>query len=189
LKFMQAACSHCGTLHRLNDAQIGDLRRVQFRCTQCGKPTLVELERLERRPESTQVVSPLPAFARGAGAPRRISAHEEADSDLRLPPGRAISITVIGGASRGGVFPLERPRIILGRAGTDVPLDDAGVSRRHCMIEVRGDVVRLCDLDSTNGTFVGEERIRAAQLRHMSEFRVGSSLLLLTIRSRVDSDV
>jgi pSer/pThr/pTyr-binding forkhead associated (FHA) protein len=49
-------------------------------------------------------------------------------------------------------------------------------------------VVRLCDLDSTNGTFFGEERIRAAQLRHMSEFRVGSSLLLLTIRSRVESD-
>ena len=182
---MQAACSHCGTLHRLNDAQIGNLRRVQFRCTQCGKPTLVELE---RSPESTQVVSPLPAFARGAGAPRRISA-QEADSDLRLPHGRAIAITVIGGASRGGVFPLEKPRVILGRAGTDVPLDDAGVSRRHCMIEVRGDVVRLCDLDSTNGTFVGEERIRAAQLRHMSEFRVGSSQLLLTIRSHVDSDV
>jgi predicted Zn finger-like uncharacterized protein len=182
---MQAACSHCGTLHRLNESQIGDLRRVQFKCTQCGKPTLVELE---RRPECTQVVTPLPAFARGAGAPRRISAYEEADSDVRLPPGKAISITVIGGPSRGSVFPLERPRIILGRAGTDVPLDDAGVSRRHCMIEVRGDVVRLCDLDSTNGTFFGEERIRAAQLRNMAEFRIGSSVLLLTIRSRVERD-
>jgi type III secretion system (T3SS) inner membrane Yop/YscD-like protein len=167
----------------LNAAQIGDLRRVQFRCTQCGKPTLVELE---RRPDSTQVVSPLPAFARGAGAPRRISAYEEPDSDLRLPPGKAISITVIGGASRGSVYPLEKPRIIVGRTGTDVPLDDAGVSRRHCMIEIRGDVVRLCDLDSTNGTYLAEERTRAAQLRHMSEFRIGSSVLLLTIRSRLD---
>ena len=134
------------------------------------------------------MVSPLPAFARGAGAPRRISAYEEADSDLRLPHGKAISITVIGGPSRGGVFPLEKPRIILGRTGADVPVDDVGVSRRHCMIEVRGDVVRLCDLESTNGTFLGEERIRAAQLRHMSEFRMGSSVMLLTIRSRVDPD-
>lgn len=181
---MQTACSHCGTLHRLNDAQIGTLRRVQFKCTRCGKPTLVELE---HHIESTQVVSPLPAFARGAGAPRRISAYEEADSDVRLPPGKSIALTVIGGPSRGSVFPLEKPRIILGRAGTDVPLDDTGVSRRHCMIEVRGDVVRLCDLDSTNGTYFGEERIRAAQLRNMSEFRIGSSVLLVTIRSRIEN--
>lgn len=42
-------------------------------------------------------------------------------------------------------------------------------------------MIRLCDLDSTNGTYVNDERVQAAELEHFSEFRVGSSLLLVTI--------
>lgn len=75
--------------------------------------------------------------------------------------------------------------MILGREGSDLPINDPKISRRHCSIEVRGDVVRLRDLDSTNGTFFAEERVRAAELRNMSEFRIGSSLILLTIRPRL----
>jgi pSer/pThr/pTyr-binding forkhead associated (FHA) protein len=43
--------------------------------------------------------------------------------------------------------------------------------------------VNLKDLDSTNGTFFEEERVRAAVLRHGTEFRVGSSTLRLTLQS------
>ncbi len=179
---MQANCKFCGTPHRLNDSQIGERRRVQFACSKCGRSTVVEIE---RPPDRTQVISPLPEFARGNGAPRRQSSMEDSDSDLVLPPGKVIALSVISGPSRGLVFPLDRPRVILGRAGADLPLDDPNVSRRHCSIEVRGDVVRLRDLDSTNGTFFAEERVRAAELRNMSEFRIGSSLILLTIRPRL----
>jgi pSer/pThr/pTyr-binding forkhead associated (FHA) protein len=41
--------------------------------------------------------------------------------------------------------------------------------------------IRLYDLDSTSGTYVNDERIEAAELEHLAEFRVGSSLLLVTI--------
>jgi len=179
---MQAKCGFCGTPHRLNDSQIGERRRVQFACSKCGRSTVVEVE---RAPDRTQVITPLPEFARGGAANRRPSFAAEDDSDLALPPGKVIALSVISGPSRGLVFPLERPRVILGRAGSDLPLNDPKVSRHHCSIEVRGDVVRLRDLDSTNGTFFAEERVRAAELRNMSEFRIGSSLILLTIRPRL----
>jgi pSer/pThr/pTyr-binding forkhead associated (FHA) protein len=32
--------------------------------------------------------------------------------------------------------------------------DDATVSRQHCMLEVEGPLVKVCDLGSKNGTFV-----------------------------------
>jgi pSer/pThr/pTyr-binding forkhead associated (FHA) protein len=179
---MQAKCGFCGTPHRLNDSQIGERRRVQFACSKCGNSTVVEVQ---RPPDQTQVISPLPEFARSSGAPRRQTPSGEDDRDLVLPPGKVIALSVISGPSRGLVFPLERPRVILGRAGSDLPLNDPKVSRHHCSIEVRGDVVRLRDLDSTNGTFFAEERVRAAELRNMSEFRIGSSLILLTIRPRL----
>jgi pSer/pThr/pTyr-binding forkhead associated (FHA) protein len=43
------------------------------------------------------------------------------------------------------------------------------------------DMVRLCDLDSANGTYFNGERVQAVELEHLSEFRVGSSWLMVTI--------
>jgi pSer/pThr/pTyr-binding forkhead associated (FHA) protein len=42
-------------------------------------------------------------------------------------------------------------------------------------------MVRLCDLDSANGTYANEERVQAAELEHLSEFRLGSTWLVVTI--------
>ena len=36
-------------------------------------------------------------------------------------------------------------------------------------------------LNATNGTFVDGERVRAAELSHLSEFRIGSTVVLVTI--------
>jgi len=91
---------------------------------------------------------------------------------------------VIAGPAKGLVYPISKPRVVLGRAGADVEINDPEVSRWHCAIEVNNEVVRLRDLDSTNGTYFGEERVRAAELKHLSEFRVGSTVVLLTIIAR-----
>ncbi|MBI3670367.1 MAG: FHA domain-containing protein [Acidobacteria bacterium] len=175
---MQVACSSCGAQHLLNDAQIGDRPRVQFLCTKCGQPTVVEVA---RRPERTQVITPLPSFARGEGAPGLGETIASEYQGLTLPSGKAITLSVIAGPARGLVYPMTKPRTVLGRSGADVEINDPEVSRWHCAVEVKGDVVRLRDLDSTNGTYFGEERVRAAELRHLSEFRIGSTVVLLTI--------
>src|SRR6267154_3919146 len=58
---MQTACIHCGTEHLLKDGEFGGHSKVQFKCSKCGKTTIVEIK---RRVDSTVVMSPLPSFAR-----------------------------------------------------------------------------------------------------------------------------
>jgi len=38
----------------------------------------------------------------------------------------------------------------------------AEISRQHCQLEIRDKFIQLKDLDSTNGTYFDEERVRAA---------------------------
>ncbi len=57
-------------------------------------------------------------------------------------------------------FPLyTRLQRIGRRAGNDIVIPDAYVSGQHATIEIVGADVRLTDLGSTNGTFIGETRI------------------------------
>ena len=75
---------------------------------------------------------------------------------------------------------LSKSRTVIGRKGADFALNDPEVSRHHCLLEVREDFVNLKDMDSTNGTFFEEERVRAAILQDGAEFRVGSSTIRLS---------
>jgi len=60
---------------------------------------------------------------------------------------------------------LEAGENILGRdPGTRGSIPDASISRRHARITIRDGVATLEDLDSKNGTFVGEVRITAPTL-------------------------
>lgn len=179
---MQAPCSHCGTVHALNDAQVGGYPRVQFCCARCGKNTIVKTHGVD----STQVISPLPEFARSGGP--GVAALLGADAQgFYLPSNKVISLSVISGPAKGQAMALDSPIVILGRSGADFTITDPNISRQHCAVEVKGDAVRLRDLDSTNGTFVGLERIRAAELRHLSEFRLGTTVVLVTITPKLSS--
>jgi hypothetical protein len=177
---MQAPCSHCGTIHSLNGAQASGHPRVQFRCANCGKNTIVWTHEVD----STQAISPLPGFARTGGS--GIGALLGADAQgFSLPANKSISLSVIAGPAEGRAIALEQPIVILGRAGADFTIGDPNISRQHCAVEVKGDSLRLRDLDSTNGTFVGLERVRAAELRHLSEFRLGLTTVLVTITPKL----
>jgi len=175
---MQTACIHCGTQHVLKDMDLGIHPKVQFRCSKCGKTTVVDLK---RRIDSTIVMSPLPSFAR-ANAP--VSNLPPADPSARLPVNKQVVLTVLSGPGKDTTYTLAKPRIVLGREGSDVPLDDPEISRNHCLLEVRETYVNLKDLDSTNGTFYDEERVRAAMLQDGSEFRVGTSLIRLSFQPK-----
>ena len=100
---------------------------------------------------------------------------------LALPKDKIITISVIGGPSKGLAQQMVKPHISVGRSGSGADIDDPKVSDRHCAVGVKHDIIRLCDLDSQGGTWVGNERVSAAALKHLSEFRVGSSLLLVTV--------
>jgi transposase-like protein len=168
---MQTSCIHCGTEHLLKDAEFGGHTKVQFKCSKCGKTTVVEIK---RRVDSTVVMSPLPSFARTDATSSNLNLPPP-DPGLRLPVSKKVILTVLSGPSKGEKHTLTKPRIVLGRQGADVAVNDPEISRHHCLLEVRDTYINLKDLDSTNGTFYDEERVRAAMLQDGSEFRIGGS--------------
>jgi hypothetical protein len=179
---MKAACSSCGAQHSLPPAQLAGRSRVQFRCAKCGKNTIVDIA---QNPEATQVLSPVPGFARSAGAPRLSRRGSSAEIDLHLPTGKSIALSVIAGPARGTVYSVQKPRVVMGRADADIVINDKEISRWHCAIEIKDDIIRLRDLESTNGTFLGDERVRVAELKHLSEFRIGASILMLSVTPKL----
>jgi len=170
---MQAACIHCGTEHLLKDGQFAGHPKVQFKCSKCGKTTIVEIK---RRVDSTVVMSPLPSFARANATSSNLNLPPP-DPGIKLPAKLKVVLSILTGPSKGESHTLGKPRVVLGRKGADVPLNDPEISRHHCLLEVRDTYINLKDMDSTNGTFYDEERVRAAMLRDGSEFRVGVSLV------------
>jgi len=177
---MQTGCIHCGQQHLLKDEVLAKHTKVQFRCTKCGKTTIVEVR---KRVDETVVISPMPSFARADASTARLRL-PPADEGLHLPDEVNIVLTVLDGPAKGQSLTLKTPRVVIGRKGADFPLSDPEVSRHHCVLEVRDMAINLKDLDSTNGTFLDEERIRAAVLQNGAQFRVGATTLQLTLHPK-----
>lgn len=91
------------------------------------------------------------------------------------------AIRVRTGPEEGEVYPLfENREITVGRSPTNnIFVRDKNVSRVHCQIVVNNGSVSLTDLQSTNGTFVNDERINECNLKSSDEVRVGTTLLVL----------
>jgi pSer/pThr/pTyr-binding forkhead associated (FHA) protein len=107
---------------------------------------------------------------------------------LLLEGNQMATIFVIGGASKGLEYELTKPKTTIGQTGggADIEIDDQQASALHCVVTGAkdADMVRLYDLRSVNGTYVNDERIQAVSLSHFSEFRIGSTTLLVTIVSK-----
>jgi uncharacterized protein (TIGR02996 family) len=70
----------------------------------------------------------------------------------------AVVVSSASGPEQRFVF--DKAEITIGRvSGNDLVLPNAGVSRRHARLAVKGDRFLLIDLKSTNGTFVNGRRI------------------------------
>jgi len=177
---MKVNCSSCGAEHVLKDPEIARHTKVQFRCSKCGKPTVVEVK---LKPDATIVMSPLPSFARtgseGGGGGFGLQ------DPLAMPAGVAASVRVVDGPDKGLLRKLEKARVILGRQGADISLNDPEVSRHHCVLEVKEGYINLKDMDSTNGTFFEDERVRAAMLQDGGEFRIGNSIIRVGLERKL----
>ena len=191
---MTIQCPHCQTKYRLEENLIGDRPNLQFRCNKCG--------------ENFSIVLPPLAGPNMAARPVPVQQHDEFNRRLRtVPPpqppadslkatmikgisrpwldeNKVVSLVVIDGPFKGQVFPVTKPRLLLGRSEADIVLDDSEISRKHCALEVHGSSAVLADLGSTNGTFVDDEKIETHQLQHMSEFRLGSTVVMFSARAK-----
>jgi pSer/pThr/pTyr-binding forkhead associated (FHA) protein len=57
-------------------------------------------------------------------------------------------------------FPIINPTTVIGRGeNCDLRVPLLNVSRRHCELMLSGDVVKVKDVASSNGTFVNNKRV------------------------------
>ena len=91
------------------------------------------------------------------------------------------AVRVRTGSEEGEIYPLfENREITIGRSPTNnIFVRDKNVSRVHCQIVVSNGTVILTDLQSTNGTFVNNERTTESALKVNDLIRVGTTLLQL----------
>ncbi len=93
---------------------------------------------------------------------------------------RRILVRVVSGPDRGKEARLEAGTLLLGsHPEADLVLTDGTVSRYHAELALLPDGVRVRDLKSTNGTFVGDSRIEAAVVAAGSEVRLGRTRIEL----------
>jgi transcriptional regulator of acetoin/glycerol metabolism len=80
-------------------------------------------------------------------------------------------------------IPLDKKAVEIGRVAGDgvFVVDDDRVSRRHTRVSLRGDGVRVQDLESRNGTFVDGRRVQDETFAKLPRvLRVGQSLFRFT---------
>ncbi|HSK65695.1 MAG TPA: FHA domain-containing protein, partial [Anaerolineales bacterium] len=86
---------------------------------------------------------------------------------------------VIHAPDRTWELPLEEDSCTIGRStGNGLILDYAKVSRNHARLERKGDNFILRDLQSTNGTYIGDDRLDQRLLENGDTFRIGPTRIV-----------
>ena len=135
-------------------------------------------------PASAEGTGPI-GMSEGARTTDRVpvpGANRHATRPLRLPADQRLSLACISGPDSGRIFEIEKPRIVIGRANADIVVADIQCSRQHAAIEVMDEHVFVVDLNSTNGTYVNDQRVTRSELDNRMEFEMGTTTLML-IRS------
>ena len=91
---------------------------------------------------------------------------------------RQLRLEVQKGADKKLKLDFDLDRIVIGtHEKCDVVLTDPTVSRQHCEIALVDDGYLIRDLASTNGTFVGDVRVREVIVDRDTRLRVGDTIL------------
>jgi len=100
-------------------------------------------------------------------------------------------LVVIDGPDRGEELIIERERVTVGRSVIcDLTLKDKAVSGTHFEIVATEKGVLLRDLESTNGTFAGDLRLREVWVKPGTVIRVGQSQMRFEpIKGMVEIDL
>ena len=192
---MIVECERCHARYHYDEDRFGGKASKKLRCSRCRSIFEVTNTRAYETQPPVRTIVPDATATRRGGQGERPSAlrvrpvpapppeRRPPGGELKLPVDRKMSLAVIAGPDAGRIFPIEKPRVVIGREGVDVALDDPELSRQHAALEVRGEEVTLHDLGSTNGTMLGEEAVSEAPLENQMEFTVGASTLMLIVTS------
>src|SRR4051794_12977929 len=134
-----------------------------------------------RRPAQGHTGTGAPAGAPGAGAAGAAGGPDAAGTAKGRRTSDPTRLVVTEGPLRGTTLPLGASGILIGRAPScTLVLDDDYSSSRHARIFPQSGQWFVEDLGSTNGTFLGNERVaQPTPLPVGTPVRVGQSVLEL----------
>ena len=100
-----------------------------------------------------------------------------------IPKDTKIWMRVVASPDKGKVLDVSRGgSFILGRGKADVVLADPKISSRHVELKIFGPGhYYLCDLASTNGTFLNGVRVDRRKFDHEDEIRIGDTVLRVSV--------
>ena len=99
---------------------------------------------------------------------------------------KVAEIVVLNGASAGTVFVLADVPTVVGRSEeAHLLIADPWISSMHAMFERRGNEIWVVDLDSRNGTFVGDERVMESRVTDGGVVRFGRTEVRLDLKRPV----
>jgi len=108
-------------------------------------------------------------------------APKNAAKTARRPRGAPTHVAIVEGANADEKISLDDAPLLIGR-GSDaaIRLDDDYVSTRHARIAASGDQWFVEDLGSTNGTYIGSQRLsQPTTLQLGTQIRIGKTILEL----------
>jgi pSer/pThr/pTyr-binding forkhead associated (FHA) protein len=115
------------------------------------------------------------------------STFETATSTENLLP---VELTIHDQYGRETRCALHKLPAIVGRdAQAGVQLADPWISHRHCEINQIGDVVVVRDLDSKNGVFVHQHRVRESQVLSGERLTVGRTEIIVRYPGRTQTAI
>ncbi len=190
---MIIACPNCNTQYQYDEARFGTSKTKRLRCPKCTTEFDVE-NPAEEEADATSIGKESQKTAHEVGSTTDQVLVDQTSPELPqlapLRPDIRFSLAVIAGAQAGSVFQITKPRVYLGRGSAmDIQVQDSEVSRRHAMLEIRGDTTTLIDLGATNGCFVNGERIKRSDLANQSEFTMGSTSMMLIVTHDRDVNI
>lgn len=87
------------------------------------------------------------------------------------------------------VHELHEDTVTVGRLpDNSLPIEDASVSSHHAQLRFDNGNYKLVDLDSTNGTFVNNQPVTEATLRHGDNVRFGKVEVVFLAQETASSD-
>ena len=194
-------CTSCHARYQYNEDRFERKPSKKIKCAKCGSVFEIHNPAFAEKPAAAAVPDRQTpgemTFARRdepkKAAPVPSSIEEEAAKPEtgkvnvpQMPQGKRLSLAVINGPDAGAVHRIEKPRVTIGRTGSDIPLNDSEISRAHAALEIRDTTYLLEDLKSTNGTLVDGQKIAGpTELQNHSEFQVGGSTLMLIVTEDV----
>lgn len=193
-------CTNCHARYQYNEDRFERKPSKKIKCAKCATVFEIQNPAFAEKP-ATPAAAPAPehSYAGDMTFARRtepkVAAAAEPGPEKRetgkvsapqMPQGKRLSLAVINGPDAGSVYRIEKPRVIIGRTGADLALNDSEISRNHAAVEIRDTTYLVEDLKSTNGTLVEGQKITApTELQNHSEFQVGGSTLMLIVTEDV----